>query len=51
MDLKPGYKLGRYELLSAIGECGMGEVYEHKPRTASEKGDSSQRPVLPDRQI
>ena len=28
MELKPGDKLGPYEILSCIGEGGMGEVYK-----------------------
>ena len=38
MPLTPGTKLGHFEILSAIGEGGMGEVYR-APTTTSSGGD------------
>jgi len=33
MELKPGSKLGPYEIISAIGKGGMGEVWKaHDPQ-------------------
>jgi len=35
MELKPGDKLGPYEILAPIGACGMGEVQQEKPELVS----------------
>jgi serine/threonine protein kinase len=45
MTLQPGHRLGRYEILEAIGAGGMGEVY--RARDTSLERDIAIK-ILPD---
>ena len=47
MELKPGAKLGPYEIVSAIGKGGMGEVWKARdPRLGREVAIKVSGPII-----
>ena len=38
MSLRPGTRLGTYEIIGALGACGMGEVYRAKDLRLGREG-------------